>query len=120
MSQGLAGIKERHTEHLTNPSSDYKSEKSQTMTSDQTENVFQSESSSLKDASVVLYHPVVSEEYKGYQDRMRLDPTTLRNYDYYDQSIDVIQKGIKVTKYSYCNNVKRCHILKLSKNRQFI
>ena len=86
------------------------------MTSDQTENVFQSESSSLKDASVVLYHPVVNEEFKSYQDRMKLDPTVLRNYDYYDQSIEVLQKGITVTKYSYCNHVKRCHILKLSKN----
>lgn len=76
----LANIKERHTEHLSNPSSN--SQKS--LTSDQTENVFRSESSSLKDASVVLYHPVVNEEYKSYMDRLKLDETGLRNYDFYD------------------------------------
>ena len=81
----LANIKERHTEHMSNPSSNSASSNSQkSLTSDQTENVFRSESSSLKDASVVLYHPVVNEEYKSYMDRLKLDETGLRNYDFYD------------------------------------
>ena len=57
------------------------------MTSDQTENVFRSESSSLKDASVVLYHPVVDEEFKSYEDRMKLDESGLRDYEYFNKSI---------------------------------
>ena len=57
------------------------------MTSDQTENVFRSDSSSLKDASVVLYHPVVDEEFKIYEERMKLYDSGLRDFDYYDRSI---------------------------------
>ena len=60
------------------------------MTSDQTENVFRSESSSLKDASVVLYHPVVDEEFKSYEDRMKSYDSGLHDYDYFDKSIEVL------------------------------
>ena len=118
----LEGIKERQNEDLSNAA---ESESGFTSSSDNSsEEAFKSETSSLKDASVILYHPVVDAEYNSITQKLKLDgdilSCPLKDYDDFNLSVKVLQKGIHVTKYNYCQQGSQKHQLRLSKNRSIL
>ena len=67
--------------------------------------LFESETSSVKDASVILYHPVTKDEYSGITKKLKKSEEiltkTIKDYDSYERSIKVLQAGIKATKFNY-------------------
>ena len=88
----LEGIKERQNEDLSNAA---ESESGFTSSSDNSsEEAFKSETSSLKDASVILYHPVVDAEYNSITQKLKLDgdilSCPLKDYDDFNLSVKVL------------------------------
>ena len=79
---------------------------------------FASESSSVRDASVILFHPPDHEECISLNKNLKIKEeilkSDLKDYDDYESSVKVFQKGIEVTKYNYCNETKHKIIIRLS------
>ena len=67
----------------------------------------QSDTSSLRDASVLLDHYYTDESCQPYKDMMQRQEQMLQDYDDYTQSLRVLEHGISATKYNYCNESSR-------------
>ena len=79
-----------------------------------------SDTSSLRDASVILYHPIDEKDLKDLTKKLKYNQEILQSklakYDDYDECIKVLQGGITATKYNYAGDGSKKITLKLSKD----